>query len=129
MGSTASASCAPPQAFSPPAGFDGATYYAHAFGITRPDNGTAPQEIVLRFAPTQGRYVLGYPLHASQAGTAANDTEIRLALPVFDTHDLRMKLLSYGPKVQVLAPAALRDWLQVQHTATYSYLKPEAPTG
>jgi proteasome accessory factor B len=46
-----------------------------------------------------------------------NDTESRLALTVFDTHDLRMELLSYGPEVEVLAPAALRDWLQEQHAA------------
>lgn len=43
--------------------------------------------------------------------------EIVLALTVFDTHDLRMELLSYGPEVEVLAPAALRDWLQEQHAA------------
>ena len=105
------------QSFTPPAGFDAATYYAHAFGITRPDDVQAPEEIVLRFAPTQGRYMLGYPLHASQRALLQNDTEIRLALTVFDTHDLRMELLSYGPEVEVLAPAALRDWLREQHAA------------
>jgi hypothetical protein len=114
------------QAFEPPAGFDTATYYAPAFGITRPDDGTAPQEIQLRFTPTQGRYVLGYPLHASQRLLLQSDTEIWLSLTVFDTHDLRMELLSYGPEVEVLAPASLRAWLREQHTAA-AELSP-APT-
>jgi predicted DNA-binding transcriptional regulator YafY len=105
------------QPFVPPADFDAATYYAHAFGITRPHEGPGPQEIVLRFAPRQGRYVLGYPLHASQRLLLQSDTEIRLSLTVFDTHDLRMELLSYGPSVEVLAPASLRQWLQAQHAA------------
>ncbi|RZK26419.1 MAG: WYL domain-containing protein [Hymenobacter sp.] len=42
---------------------------------------------------------------------------MRLALTVFDTHDLRMELLSYGPTVEVLAPAELREWLREQHAA------------
>jgi predicted DNA-binding transcriptional regulator YafY len=36
---------------------------------------------------------------------------------VYDTHELRMELLSYGPDVEVLAPIALRDWLQATHHA------------
>lgn len=103
------------QPFAPPAGFDAATYYENTFGIIRPDD-EEPQEIILRFEPVQGRYMLGYPLHASQRVLAQNDEEIRLALKVFDTHDLRMELLSYGPAVEVLAPAELRDWLRAQHT-------------
>jgi proteasome accessory factor B len=104
------------QPFTPPAGFDAATYYAHAFGITRPDDGQGPPEIVLRFTPTQGRYALSYPLHASQRLLLHSDIEIRLALTVFDTHDLRMELLSYGPEVEVLAPATLHNWLRAQHS-------------
>ncbi len=80
------------QPFVPPAGFDAATYYENAFGIIRPDD-EEPQEIILRFEPGQGRYMLGYPLHASQCVLAQNDEEIRLVLKVFDTHDLRMALL------------------------------------
>lgn len=99
------------QPFVPPAGFDAATYYENAFGIIRPDE-EEPQEIILRFDPVQGRYMLGYPLHASQRVLAQNDEEICLVIKVFDTHDLRMELLSYGPTVAVLAPAALREWLR-----------------
>lgn len=103
------------QPFGPPAGFDAAAYYENAFGIIRSDE-EEPQEIILRFEPVQGRYMLAYPLHVSQRVLAQNDEEIRLALTVFDTHDLRMELLSYGPAVEVLAPAELREWLRAQHT-------------
>lgn len=109
------------QTFAPPTGFDAATYYEHAFGIIRPDDGQAPQELLLRFTPTQGRYALGYPLHASQRVVRHTDEEIQLALTVFDTHDLRMELLSYGPEVEVLAPAELRNWLHEQHAAASAF--------
>jgi proteasome accessory factor B len=103
------------QAFAPPPSFDAATYCAHAFGIIRPGAAAVPQEVVLRFRPEQGRYALSYPLHASQRLVRQSATEIVLALTVFNTHNLRMELLSYGPEVTVLAPPALRDWLQAQH--------------
>ena len=101
--------------FAAPADFDPATYFAHAFGIIRPTDGELPQEILLRFTPVQGRYALSYPLHSSQEVLLTTDQEIRLRLFVYDTHDLRMELLSYSPEVTVLAPAALRDWLRQQH--------------
>ncbi len=103
--------------FFPPIDFDAATYYTHCFGITRPTDGQEPQEVLLRFAPVQGRYALSYPLHTSQETVVVSDDEIRLRLKVYDTHELRMELLSYGPEVEVLAPASLREWLQETHGA------------
>ena len=103
------------RAFTPPAGFDAATYFAHCFGITRPTDGTRPQEILLSFEPVQGRYALGYPLHSSQQLIAETDDKIQISLTVYDTHELRMELLSYGPDVEVLAPPKLREWLRATH--------------
>jgi proteasome accessory factor B len=105
------------QGFTPPAGFDAATYFTHCFGITRPTNGARPQEIRLRFEPVQGRYALSYPLHSSQQLVAETADEIQISLTVYDTHELRMELLSYGPDVEVLAPPALRTWIQETHLA------------
>ena len=103
--------------FTPPAGFDAAAHFAHCFGITRPTDGTEPQEIRLRFKPVQGQYVLGFPLHSSQQVIASDEDALDVRLTVYDTHDLRMELLSYGPEVEVLAPPALRAWLRAQHKA------------
>ncbi|RTQ52329.1 WYL domain-containing protein [Hymenobacter gummosus] len=102
--------------FAPPADFDAASYYRHAFGIIRPNDADGlPVDIILRFSLTQGRYALGQPLHASQRLLLETTEEICLGLYVYDTHDLRMELLSYGPEVEVLAPPELRDWLQQVH--------------
>ena len=104
----------------PPAGFDAATYFTYCFGITRPTDGTRPQEIHLCFEPVQGRYALSYPLHSSQLLVAQTVDEIQISLTVYDTHELRMELLSYGSDVEVLAPASLREWLRAQHRAAAS---------
>lgn len=98
------------RSFIPPAGFDAAAYYAAAFGIIRPDD-EEPQEVVLSLTPTQGRYVQTFPLHSSQRLLSQSEAAIRLSLTVYDTHDLRMELLSMGQEVEVLAPASLREWV------------------
>lgn len=97
--------------FMPPAGFDAAAYYEQAFGIIRPDD-EAPQEVTLSLSPVQGRYVQTYPLHASQRVLSQSATATRIRLHVYDTHDLRMELLSMGEEVEVLGPALLRDWMR-----------------
>lgn len=114
-------------AFTAPAGFDAASYYADTFGITRPHD-QAAQDVVLRLTPTQGRYVLGYPLHPSQRVLLANAAEIQLALRVYVTHDLYMELLSYGAEVEVLAPTSLREWLRTGHTEAATQLAAPATT-
>ena len=100
-----------PRSFTIPGSFEASTYYEQAFGIIRPDD-EQPQEIVLSMTPTQGRYAQSYPLHASQQLLSQSETETRLRLQIFDTHDLRMELLSMGEEVEVLAPAGLREWMK-----------------
>lgn len=98
-------------------GFAAATYFDGCFGITRPTDGSRPQEIRLRFKSVQERYALSYPLHPSQQGVTAGNDEVDMGLTVHDTYELRMELLSYDPDVQVLVPTALREWLRMQHRA------------
>jgi predicted DNA-binding transcriptional regulator YafY len=94
--------------FEPPADFEPTTYYAHSFGIIRPDH-EAPAEIILALEPTQGQYLKTFPLHPSQRVLVDTDAELRIQLTVYNTHDLLMELLSLGDQVQVVAPAALRS--------------------
>ena len=108
-----------PDPFAPPVDFSAATYYQSAFGIIRPDD-QKPLDVELAFSPTQGRYVQAFPLHASQRLLSHTDEETRIGLRVFDTHDLRMELLSMGDEVDVVAPAALRQWVRAQRTAAGS---------
>ena len=106
-----------PRSFVPPPSFDAAAYYAQAFGIIRPDN-EQPQEVILSLSLTQGRYVQTFPLNATQCLLSQSKTAIRISLSVYDTHDLRMELLSMGEEVEVLAPASLREWMR--HSCTTS---------
>lgn len=106
------------RSFVPPVGFDAATYYAQAFGIVRPDDQESePREIILSLTPTQGRYAQTFPLHASQRLLSQSEMATRISLRVYDTHDLRMELLSMGGEVEVLAPASLRDWMSQTYQA------------
>ena len=87
--------------------FDAATYFRDTYGVTRPDDGTPPADLLLAFDWQQGRYVEDYPLHPSQQTVSASrdDDEIRISLRVFWTHEVLMALLTYGPDVAVLEPA------------------------
>lgn len=71
----------------------------------------------LRFKPLPGRYALSYPLHSSQQLVTEINGEIQICLTVYDTHKLRMELLSYGTDVEVMTPPALREWLRATHQA------------
>ena len=57
-------------------------------------------------------------MHSSQRLLSQSETAIRISLRVYDTHDLRMELLSMGEEVEVLAPASLREWMR--HSCTTS---------
>ncbi|MBD2769361.1 WYL domain-containing protein [Hymenobacter sp. BT664] len=100
--------------FEPPADFEPDTYYAHSFGIIRPDH-EPPAEIVLALEPTQGQYLKSFPLHSSQRVLVDTDEELLLQLTVYNTHDLLMELLSLGDQVQVLAPVSLRKQIKQIH--------------
>ena len=94
-------------------GFEAATDFDGCFGITRPTDGSRPQEIRLRYDSVQERYTLSYPLHPSQQVVTAGNDGVDMGLTVYDTYELRIELLSCGPDVQVLVPPALREWLRM----------------
>ena len=75
--------------------FDPASHYEHSLGITRPDE-ESPAKIELSLEPTQGQYLMTFPLHASQQGLQSTDALVRLQLNVYNTHDLLLELLSLG---------------------------------
>ena len=104
------------QRFEPPAGFSADSYYAHCFGIIRPDD-ELPAEIILALGPTQGQYLKSFPLHPSQRVLVDTDEEVQVQLTVYNTHDLLMELLSLGDQVRVLAPASLRAQVKQIYTA------------
>ena len=94
------------QKFALPQNFDPSKYFKDCYGVITSD-GSAPVEIVLSFDPYQGKYIKTNPIHESQKIIFDNDTELRISLFLYITHDLIMELLSYGETVRVLKPESL----------------------
>ena len=82
--------------------------FENCYGIITSDD-YDPEEIVLSFEPFQGKYIKSYPLHESQKILIDNETELRISLYLYETHDLLMELLSYGANLQVIQPKSLID--------------------
>jgi len=91
-----------------PDNFDVNEHFRHSFGIISPSD-EKPEEIILSFTPFQGKYIKTLPLHESQQVLADNETECRIKLTLFITHDFIMELLSYGANLKVISPQSLVD--------------------
>ncbi len=100
--------------FSTEHGFSVTEYFRYCFGIISP-NADAPQEVILSFTPHQGKYIKSMPLHATQQVVADTAKELRISLRLFITYDLVMEIMSYGPKVKVLAPEHLAQEVREAH--------------
>ncbi|MCI9608237.1 MAG: WYL domain-containing protein [Muribaculaceae bacterium] len=91
--------------FEIPEDFDGDEYFSDCYGIVY-SRGEAKQ-VSIRTDSRQAKYFRALPLHTSQKEMVHDDYSIftyRLKL----TPDFVQELLSYGPKVTVIAPPELR---------------------
>ena len=93
------------ETFTIPPDFDAEAYFRDAFGIVFSQGET--RKVTRRVDPRQAKYFRALPLHHSQQEMVGDKFSIfnyNLRL----TPDLVQELLSYGPKITVLAPAELR---------------------
>ena len=93
------------ETFEIPAGFDAEAYFRDSFGIVFSHGET--KKVSIRTDPRQAKYFRALPLHHSQSEMIHDQYSIfnyNLRL----TPDFVQELLSYGPKVTVLAPPELR---------------------
>jgi len=81
------------------------------FGIF---SGRAAHTAVLRFSPLRARWVSREVWHPEQDGQYELDGAYVLKVPYSDPRELIMDILKYGPDVQVLAPAVLREQVRTQ---------------
>ncbi len=88
--------------------FDVNEHYKYCFGIISP-NADKPQEVILSFDPTQGKYIKSLQLHESQEILTDNVNELIIKLTVFLTQDFLMEILSHGHLVKVIKPQSLVD--------------------
>jgi predicted DNA-binding transcriptional regulator YafY len=88
--------------------------YKYCFGIINPDD-EPPQDVVLSFEPTQGKYIKTLPLHHTQKVLVDNEDELRIQLKLCLTFDFTMELLSHGDNVKVLQPKVLVEEIKAAH--------------
>jgi predicted DNA-binding transcriptional regulator YafY len=82
--------------------------YQHCYGIIQPLDGQ-PEEVILSFEPTQGKYIKSLPLHSSQQILLDDGKQFQIKLKLFITEDFIMELLSHGNRIKVLQPKSLVD--------------------
>lgn len=91
--------------FMMPPHFNPEEFFAECYGITSSKG--EPKRIVLKVEPTQAKYFRALPLHPSQR-EEIHDHYSLFSYKMFNTYDLRERLLSHGSQVQVLEPPELK---------------------
>jgi predicted DNA-binding transcriptional regulator YafY len=87
--------------------FDAERYFADLVGVT-PESAEAVI-VRLRFSPRRGHYVATKKIHPSQRERRLEDGFWEMTLRVRPNRELEARLLEFGPDVEVLEPAELRE--------------------
>jgi predicted DNA-binding transcriptional regulator YafY len=96
--------------------------FKNCFGIIS-DEDYCAEEIVLSFSKHQAKYIKSLPLHLSQEIIFEDAKEVRFKLFVKPTFDFMMEILSYGPDVEILEPAYVREELKNKLNKTLTKYK------
>lgn len=92
--------------FASPDAFSMESYFQNCFGIITPNQGQ-PENVILSFSQSQGKYIKTMPLHESQKVLLDTKNEIRIQLKVHLTYDFLLEILSHGAAVKVISPEKL----------------------
>ena len=82
------------------------TFARAAYGIF---SGVPEQTATLLFAAERARWVGSEQWHPQQRSRWLADGRYQLEIPYSQPHELVMDILKYGPDVEVVAPAVLRE--------------------
>ncbi|MFA6126857.1 MAG: WYL domain-containing protein [Bacteroidales bacterium] len=94
--------------FLPPEGFNPDDFFRNSFGIGTYSG--IPEEILMKLDEIQTQYILSNPLHPSQEIKSLENGSSLVRLFVIPSEELKMQILSYGSKVEVMKP----DWLRTE---------------
>ena len=98
--------------------FDIEESYRYCFGIISPEE-SDPEEIVLSFDPSQGKYIKSLPLHDTQQILIDNDKELQVKLKLCITFDFVMELLSFADNMKVIKPKSLIKEIKEAHERAF----------
>jgi len=96
--------------FRPNTGIDLQKYFEHTIGVTI--GNTDVKEVRLWCSPTQGHYLKTQHLHATQQIVSEDRTGMVVSLKLIPNYELLQMLLAFGPEVEVLEPASLREQMK-----------------
>lgn len=83
------------------------TYFDDIIGVTKPDVSIPPETITLKFDQRRFPYILSKPIHPSQK--IVDESNGIIEIQVRPNKELEALVLSFGPQVEVLSPASLRN--------------------
>lgn len=90
-------------------------YFDEMIGVTKTGE-TEPQKIILKFSEHRIKYVLTKPLHGTQKPVKSDPTGLTIQIEVIPNHELYQTLLSFGPDVEVISPANIREEIRKKIT-------------
>ena len=85
--------------------FEYEKYFAHAFGISKPD--VPIEKILLRFSKAEAPYILSLPIHKSQKVVEQTNDYLDISIEVIPCYELWEFILGKTPDVKVLSPQSL----------------------
>lgn len=97
-----------PDTFTPPPDTDPASYFRDSFGVMVTQ--AQPKTVKIKVESRQAKYFRALPLHPSQE-EMVNDKYSIFTYRLRITPDFVSELLSFGPRVTVLAPPELKTML------------------
>lgn len=109
--------------FSRESSFNTREYFAHAFGISVPNN-LQPAKVTFTLPASEAMYVKSQPLHHSQRIVSETSKACKFEIEVIESYELVAQLLSFGSKIKVHSPAHLKNKIQQElEAALQNYIK------
>ena len=99
--------------FKMPKKFNAEEFFKDYYGIIINDEDFDVEPVALRVNAWQSNYLRTLPLHHSQVEVECNEEYSIFEYRLCPTFDFRQKLLSMGAAVEVLAPKALREEIDI----------------
>lgn len=83
-------------------------YFDEIIGVTKTGD-VKPEKIIIKFSEQRIKYVLTKPLHGTQKAVKSDPTGLTIQIEVLPNFELYQTLLSFGPDVEVISPATIRE--------------------